>query len=275
MKGNIAMKKRTILALGAMLLAVLLCFSGCAKLLQGMENPEVREDTCAMLDALLADDLDAAYALVSQVSTREEFVPVYEQWKEFLGDGAEYELNLLSYYTNTSVNGGKRTDTVQAVYDMTTETERTIVAVVVDSQLGLTGFQVAPYEQTNYYYTGLLGHMKDADMAQWGMLLSNILLIGVGVVALVDCCRHSMKKKSLWITVLILGFMTVSIKTAASSFGLHFNFGWLLNYAALVRYGGGTTIFRVLVPAGAIAYFIARPRLLKKETAETIVENEM
>ena len=70
------MKKRTILALGAMLLAVLLCFSGCAKLLQGMENPEVREDTCAMLDALLADDLDAAYALVSQVSTWEEFVPV-------------------------------------------------------------------------------------------------------------------------------------------------------------------------------------------------------
>ena len=66
---------------------------------------------------------------------------------------------------------------------------------------------------------------------------------------------------------------SLTVRTASDGFGL--DFGWLVNYAALVRYGGGTTIFRVLVPVGAIAYFIARPRLLKKETAETIVENEM
>ena len=268
MKGNIAMKKRNILALGAVLLAVLLCFSGCAKLLQGMENPEVREDTCAMLDAVLADDLDAAYAMVSQVSTREEFVPVYEQWTDFLGGAADYELKLLSYYTNTSVSGGENTVTVQAVYEMNTESARAIVAVLVDRQLGITGFQVAPYEQTDYYYTGLLGHMEDADIVQWGLLLSNVVAIGLTVIALVDCCRHSVKKKGLWITVLILGFMTVSVKTAASTFGIHFSFGWLLNYAALVRYGGGTTILRILVPVGAVAYLIARRKILKKDAPE-------
>ena len=262
------MKKRNILALGAVLLAVLLCFSGCAKLLQGMENPEVREDTCAMLDAVLADDLDAAYAMVSQVSTREEFVPVYEQWTDFLGGAADYELKLLSYYTNTSVSGGENTVTVQAVYEMNTESARAIVAVLVDSQLGITGFQVAPYEQTDYYYTGLLGHMEDADIVQWGLLLSNVVAIGLTVIALVDCCRHSVKKKGLWITVLILGFMTVSVKTAASTFGLHFSFGWLLYYAALVRYGGGTTILRILVPVGAVAYLIARRKILKKDAPE-------
>ena len=262
------MKKRNILALGAVLLAVLLCFSGCAKLLQGMENPEVREDTCAMLDAVLADDLDAAYALVSQVSTREEFVPVYEQWTDFLGGAADYELKLLSYYTNTSVSGGENTVTVQAVYEMNTESARAIVAVLVDSQLGITGFQVAPYEQTDYYYTGLLGHMEDADIVQWGMLLSNVVAIGLTVIALWDCCRHSMKRKKTWIAVLILGFMTLGVSTAAGGVRLHFNFGWLLNYTALIRYGGGTNMLRVLVPVGAIAYFIGRRKIIRKDAAE-------
>ena len=269
------MKKRKILTLTAVVLAVVLCFAGCSEMYQRMENAEVHQQTRAMLDALLADDLDAAYAVLSDVFTLEDFQPHFEILAELVSGTEGYELKMLSYYTNTSLVNGNRTQTVQSVYEMATETERFIVEVVIDSYLGMTTFRMARYEDTDYYYTGLLGHMKDADMAQWGMLLSNILLIGVGVVALVDCCRHGMKKKGLWITVLILGFMTVSIKTAASSFGLHFNFGWLLNYAALVRYGGGTTIFRVLVPAGAIAYFIARPRLLKKETAETIVEHEM
>ena len=68
--------------------------------------------------------------------------------------------------------------------------------------------------------------------------------------------------------MLILGFMTVSVKTAASTFGIHFSFGWLLNYAALVRYGGGTTILRILVPVGAVAYLIARRKILKKDAPE-------
>lgn len=260
------MKKRKILTLTAVVLAVVLCFAGCSEMYQRMENAEVHQQTRAMLDALIADDLDAAYAVLSDVFTLEDFQPHFEILAELVSGTEGYELKMLSYYTNTSLVNGNRTQTVQSVYEMTTETERFIVEVVIDSYLGMTTFRMARYEDTDYYYTGTLGHMEDASAAQWGMLLSNIIVIGVGVVALVDCCRHSMKRKGLWIAVLILGFLTLGVRTASGGFGL--DFGWLVNYAALVRYGGGTTIFRVLVPVGAIAYFIARRKNIKKGDAE-------
>ena len=262
------MKKRKILTLTAVVLAVVLCFAGCSEIYQRAENAEIHQQTRAMLDAVIANDLDAAYAMVSDVFAMEDFQPNFEVLAELVSGTEGYELEMLSYYTYSSLVNGNRTQTVQSVYEMTTETERFIVEVVIDSYLGMTTFRMARYEETDYYYTGLLGHMEDADIVQWGLLLSNVVAISLTVIALVDCCRHSVKKKSLWITVLILGFMTVSVKTAASTFGLHFSFGWLLNYAALVRYGGGTTILRILVPVGAVAYLIARRKILKKDAPE-------
>lgn len=262
------MKKRKILTLTAVVLAVVLCFAGCSEIYQRAENAEIHQQTRAMLDAVIANDLDAAYAMVSDVFAMEDFQPNFEVLAELVSGTEGYELEMLSYYTYSSLVNGNRTQTVQSVYEMTTETERFIVEVVIDSYLGMTTFRMARYEETDYYYTGLLGHMEDADIVQWGLLLSNVVAIGLTVIALVDCCRHSVKKKGLWITVLILGFMTVSVKTAASTFGIHFSFGWLLNYAALVRYGGGTTILRILVPVGAVAYLIARRKILKKDAPE-------
>ena len=262
------MKKRKILTLTAVVLAVVLCFAGCSEMYQRAENAEIHQQTRAMLDAVIANDLDAAYAMVSDVFAMEDFQPNFQVLAELVSGTEGYELEMLSYYTYSSLVNGNRTQTVQSVYEMTTETERFIVEVVIDSYLGMTTFRMVRYEETDYYYTGLLGHMEDADIVQWGLLLSNVVAIGLTVIALVDCCRHSVKKKGLWITVLILGFMTVSVKTAASTFGIHLSFGWLLNYAALVRYGGGTTILRILVPVGAVAYLIARRKILKKDAPE-------
>ena len=259
------MKKRKILTLTAVVLAVVLCFAGCSEIYQRAENAEIHQQTRAMLDAVIANDLDAAYAMVSDVFAMEDFQPNFEVLAELVSGTEGYELEMLSYYTYSSLVNGNRTQTVQSVYEMTTETERFIVEVVIDSYLGMTTFRMARYEETDYYYTGLLGHMEDADIVQWGLLLSNVVAIGLTVIALVDCCRHSMKRKKTWIAVLILGFMTLGVSTAAGGVRLHFNFGWLLNYTALIRYGGGTNMLRALVPVGAVAYFIARRKILKKD----------
>ena len=262
------MKKRKMMALAAVLLVAVLCFAGCSEMYQRAENAEIHQQTRAMLDAVIANDLDAAYAVVSDVFALEDFQPNFEMLTELLSGTESYELDMLSYYTYSSLVNGKTTEAVQSVYEMTTETGRFIVAVEIDSHLGMTTFRMAPYEQTDYYVTGSLGNMKDANGVQWALVLSNILPIGVTAYALWDCCRHSMKRKKTWIAVLILGFMTLGVSTAAGGVRLHFNFGWLLNYTALIRYGGGTNMLRALVPVGAVAYFIARRKILKKDAPE-------
>ena len=260
--------KRKIAILMAVVL-LMLCFSGCANMVQQMENAEVRAAAEGMLDALIAGDADAGYALAGEGSTRQKFMPVFEDLSQVLRGVEEYELDMLAIGTRTTISDGERTEIVRSAYEMTAGTERYIVVLEINSRLGLSGFEVAPYEQTDYYFTGTLGRMEEANGVQWALLLSNILSVGLAVAAVADCCRHRIKNKGLWITGLILGFMTLSVKTAASAFGIHFSFGWILNYSALIRYGGGTQVLRLLFPVVAIVYFILRRRLLKQDAPET------
>ena len=267
------MKKNNIMAVCAIVLAVLVLCSGCAVAIQDLENAEIRQTTEAMLDALIANDPQAAYSLVSNICTEEDFKPIFTQMQALLGNEAVYELKLLSIYTNSAISNGPKSSSVSSVssvYEMTTKSEKLIVSITIDDQVGLSSFYLTPYEYTDYYFTGTLKSMEDATGSQWFVLLLNVIVLGFAVFALVDCCRRKIKRKVLWILLLILGFASVGATVFATGVRLNFNVGWITAYSALIRYGTGAVTLRLMLPVGAIVYF-AKRRSLSQQSTTTVV----
>ena len=267
------MRNNLVKSVCVIMLTVLIVCSGCTAALQELENAEVRQISEKMLDALIANDFQTAYSMVNKICTEEDFKPAFAQMQELIGNADTYELSLLSIYTNGTVTNGQQIRSVSSVYEMMTQNGRIIISIRVDDQVGLNTFYLTAYEQTDYYFTGTLNHMKDATGAQWGFLLLNVIAIGFTVLALVDCSRQKIKKKAQWILVLIIGFFSVGATISSTGFRVNFNIGWLTAYSALIRYGSGTVMLRLMLPIGTIIYF-ARRRSLLQESMPAIVPSE-
>ncbi len=267
------MKKINGVMLFVIVLAMLCC--GCASMLQQFENKDVRQRTEAMLDALVTDDVEAGYSLVSQRVSRPNFEKGFADMQELFGDTKTYELKLLSIHTNKSLSGGQTSTSTSADYEVMTQDGKLLVSIrTVGQDHDLEMFYLTPYEKTDYYFTGTIDNMEDATVIQWILLLSNVISLGFTVFAVVDCLRHKVKKKVLWLLLMILGFITFGITVSATGFRVNFNLAWLLAYSALVRYGSGTVVLRIMVPVGVIAYFAMRRRLIQKSNP-VLIENQV
>ena len=64
-------------------------------------------------------------------------------------------------------------------------------------------------------------------------------------------------KLIILILVLLFGFFTVGVTISDSMFRTNFNLSWITAYSALIRYGSGTMVARLMLPVGAIAYFLS------------------
>lgn len=265
------MKRFRLAILCILILSVVFLCSGCAVNLQDFENAKVRQYAETMLDALIADDFESAYALVNGMCSESEFSGIFDQMQSVVGSTEIYELKLLSIHVNSNITNGERKNITSSVYEMTTDSGRIIVSLQVEEQLGLYSFYLTPYEKTDYYHTGTLQNMENATLGQWLFLLLNVVSIGVAVFAVVDCCRRKIKKKVLWILLVIFGFVTLGITAAATAVRMNFNLGWITAYSAWIRYGSGAVTIRLLLPAGAIAYFAARRSLLQSPISDMVL----
>ena len=244
-------------------LTVFAC-SGCSSLPRAFENEELRGYTDTFLTALLADDVDGAYGLLSEVCSEQEFSTVFREMRDLVGEADSYELKLLNVAKNRTLTNGSVLQTSSAVYEVSIGGKRYIVNLQASSEYeNLSAFHLTPYEKTDYYSTGSLGHLKDSNALQWILLLSNLVAIGFSVFAIADCARHNVKWKPLWI-LLCLVFFSVGITVSATSFYLNLNPIGLFSYTAWIRYGGGTNVFRLMLPLGSVAYFALRHWLIHK-----------
>ena len=270
------MKKIKKILLAFCLIITMLLLSGCSEILQNLDNKELRNDTDVMLNAILMNDAEGAYPLVSDLCTKAEFAPIFNQMHELLDGVKEYELKVLSVNQSAKYDKGESLTTVDVVYEMTTNAQKFVVSVQSSSKVnGFSSFYITPYEKTSLHYVGTLDNMKGADATQWVLLASNIAVIGLMIWALIDCCRNKIKRKALWIILILLGAVSVGVTVAATSFNLNFNLVWFASYNALIRYGSGQTIFRLVVPVGAILYFVLKRKITDKSDNENTEVSEI
>ncbi len=257
------------------ILVLVLLLSGCKALVGTFENEKLRDHTDVMLNAILMKDADAGYSLVKEVCERSDFDPSFDKMCEMLDGVKEYNLNMLSIYQKAGIQNGESYKFVDSVYEMTANDKRYIISVQLDGNTEkLRLFNIIPYEKTNYYYTGVITNMKGASVIQWGFLLSNLLVVALVIFALIDCCRHKIKLKPLWIVIILLGAFSIGTTISATSFHVNFGIIWFTAYSALVRYGGGQVLLRFVIPWGAPLYFILRHWLIKKPEVTPVTETE-
>lgn len=262
------MKNIKKIAAFIMALVMVLVFSSCS-LPQSLENEELRTYTDQMLNAILANDSESAYSIVSDICTESEFNSTFKDMKNLLKDVEDYELKLVSYNINTRYEDGEKITIIDSAYEMQTKEAKYVVTVQSHSHYEkLSSFYITPYENTSLYYTGVLKNMQGASIAQWIMLLSNVIIIALIIVALIDCCRHKVKLKALWIILIILGVLAFSLTISSTGVNFNFNFIWIAAYNAIVRNGVGAVTTRIVVPFGAILYLVLRRCLIKKPHTE-------
>jgi len=238
---------------------------GCSGLVEVFENEELRKNTETMLNAIVEDDVDAAYSTVDENFTKEDFVSAFGQMKDLLANVKDYDLSILSAHQNKNVTAEGVVSSSTASYKMTTSSGTYIVDVqIISPQEDLSSFHITPYEKTDYYSVGTVSNMSDASVFQWIMLFSNIVIIGFALFAFVDCCRQKIKLKALWLIIIIFGFLTVGATIAATSLKFNFNIGWFFAYNSYITYGGGTNVIRFMLPVGAIIYFILKNSMIQK-----------
>jgi len=229
-----------------------------------------------MTDALLEGDQAAAYALVADIQSEADFQKTYEQLRELLGDVTTYELEQQGYHKTVS-NGQT---VIQAEYRMETYGDTYILSVQEDSlHKGLSRYYITPEQYTTYIYSGTVDHMSGADIFQWIMLAIAVAELAYVIVMLIDCCRRRIKYKGWWIVAIILGALVLTASLHGGKFNLNFNIGAILSYSAIIRYGNGLTLYRILIPVGAVAYHILRKKLtvpqeIPQEAEESEPEDE-
>lgn len=232
-----------------------------------VDDPQIRQLTESMLNAIKDDDADAAYNLFVPGIDRTQFDTVYLQFRQLLKDMGDYTLVASNIYKNTNAISDVTITKISYMLsgdESSAEEIRAYVDVAQSSEYPqrLYSFHINGYEEVTQ--TGTFTTMKGAAIGQWVMMIIGLLETAFMVWMFVDCCAHKVRKKWFWLLLIALGVFVISA-SVDSGFHLNFNVGLYLNvYTAAIAYSNGAYLLRIMVPVGAIVYLIRRKALFAK-----------
>ena len=254
-----------------LMIAMVMVLAGCTEASKE-EYADVVAKTEQFLAAMMDGDMDGACAAVDSSISRTEVENLCVQLAQMLDGVEDYTLKPVGYHFQNS-NG----QIVRQVQCQMTAGDRSFVVTAMqeEGQESLLGFHVAPAEQANLSYTGTLNAMKGANLLQWIVLILGVAVLAVEIWMIVDCARRPLRRKVLWLLVILLGSLLLTMEMGGSSAGVRFNVGLHLQLSALIRYGDGSVQWSQLIPVGTIVYFITRKKLAVRTKEAPPVEPEI
>jgi len=252
------MKQRQILLLTlCLLLCAALPLSACAPVEDSQQARALGE---AWIEYVIAEDKEAAYGMVSDLCSREEFSELWEYMRNAVGDSHEYEIKQTGWHWKSENGIAHSTVT----YEITTDADRLLYLdiLLADGREDLIGLYCV--DSTDYADS-------TSALSVLGVLVTVIALAVAAFVIwmLLDCIKRPIKNKVLWIVVILL-WLTVTVTYGASTFNFNFSVRIPLALSSLKRnlYAQVVT-FNLAVPVGALIYFFKRKTLPLKESDVT------
>lgn len=242
------MKKRILLCF--LLLALLFVLPACAK-----ENTQAHDRLEAsarnVIDCFLAGDAEGAFALVSGAEDRDAFLEAAAPITEMLSGVEDYTLERLS--------GNEEGGIVSLSFRMTARAgdEELTFLLTASEKTGVEGLYAFYIQRNAPTPSGALTNMAGADAWQWILLIVGALSWVFTVIAAIDCYRHAKRNRGMMLFLILFGLVTLSV-TALPEFALGITHGYRFPYTALLRYASGEVTCKVLLPLGAIGYFLLR-----------------
>lgn len=260
-KGKQIMRvKLLVVALVAALLLV-----GCGPLQQLFADPETDALLEEALQALRDDDIDGFAALFLPEALPES----EEELHRLFGGMREYYQGELVSWGKVSQNRSitQDTETVSCIYAVKTDVENyrvEVVRVAGEAGNGLSTFSVTTADDHDTATTpvGNLGDIGRFTGGQWGLLIYTVLCYVFIIVTIIRCARDKIRLKPLFIIIILVQFSFVLARDGGN-FGLNF-LPTPLAWASLLLYPNGASVLTLILPAGAIAYWIFRKALIRR-----------
>lgn len=252
------MKKRLL-----SLLLVLCCLllSGCSQLMDNTlalvadKAAESGADTLArqFVDGILADDAEMSLAAMADGVTMESLQQVFPQMREMLPAADDYTLT--PTYWNSSTNNGVTQTSVQFRMEIGGQLFQ-LQTVQVSSMEGLYNIHIAPVTEE------AAAESAGQSSPVWELLsiLLTIASCAVTLWALIHCVRHKMKRKWLWLLLVILGSVMLTFTLSSGHLNLRFNIGLYLVASQITATSSGF-VLKLVVPVGPIIYLCRRKAL--------------
>ena len=258
------MKNRAVLPiLIILILSLLLC--GCDSM--DTEAAAQIQPLCEeFIDAVLAVDPDAAYAVLTPGTDRSSFDAAWPVLRRSLQDVESYTLEFRNYHYNNT-NGQKSWKT--GFLMETNAGNFAVEGTIAEGYEGLYSINIVPGTGGNPIHSGSFSRMSGATPFQWLMLAVSAALLVFVIIVLIDCIRLKPKYMALWIILILGGALIFSITHIVSGGGsINLNIGiYILQYSSFILYENGDSIFRLVLPVGAVVYLCLRRRLNNREQA--------
>ena len=227
------------------------------------EDKSLTELATKVIDNLIAKDKEAVTFYVADISSQEEFEKNYAEIEGMFDGIGDYTLELVT--AERGRNGGITTHTQLYILF----SEKTNVAISVTAVAGsdkISGFQSGVADNETLTFTELSGTvstLKESNGLQILLMVISLLEILFIVFAAIDCYRHNVESKFLWMAFIIIGIATISFTYGENVFFMGFKINFILQYPSLVTHMGGLASVRIMLPLGAVAYFILRKKITK------------
>ena len=230
-------------------LAMLIPLCSCTADMNIGNNTELGD---RFIDCLIDNNRNDAYDLMKNTVTPADF---NEYWVTILpiAEGAEsYEMEQIGWNVSKSNGRTVRVTAYQVNFD---NGKNALLRVTTyDDIVGIAGIHISDITE---FVTKTGAFVPSARV---GLLVLSLLAIAFSVWMLVDCLRRKIKLKVLWVILLFFG--TVVTFTFGETGGLHFALGLIFKMNTIVADPAILSVkIQLVVPVGAIVYFILRKRL--------------
>lgn len=238
--------KKTI----AILLLLALLLTGCAAE-QELDDTAIRADAQLLLESFASRDYELCRAVVRQEVSDADLQGIFDAICGELEELGAYEMTKVSW-NRKEIDGY---DVITVQYLIEAEHEKFYLAAAQEpGQSGLIGFQVseaAPDAEP----------VADRGPAHWAIIAFGGVVVGFVVWMIVDCARRKMKRKWLWLPLILLGTLVLTLTMRGGHVSLNFTIGLSLGVTNLTTYARGGFKLMLYVPVGAIVYFFKRKEL--------------
>lgn len=244
------MNKKTLIAL---LLVVTVFLSGFAV---NFDDDQVRKHTVGAIDALIDGNFMALQAHINEQVGLETLNEFFAELSAGLSGVDSYQLDAVN--KKVGIQDGQ--NYVAVLYRMTTEDMvLQVESVVVEGQSGLSSLKIHQIDA-----------QPEPEQAPRGIL--NWIFTGIGILSVVftcwmavDCIRRKMKRKWLWLALILLVTLMLSFTVSGGKLGFQFYGGLNVGLTNLKVYVDRGFVASFYVPLGAIIYFFQRKRLTAPE----------
>ena len=244
--------------LGALICAILiitLLFCGC----EIKEDVNTQKQLCEkMIDRVIENDAEGAYALVNDVGTKEEFLPVWEEMRSALKESKSYEIKATGWKTN--INNGN--EVTRVTLEVTTDDGKTCQFTVTTlgdgSVAGLHFLDSTDFIESTSYVPAV----------KIVLMLISLAFAAFTVWMFVDAIRRRMKRKVWWV-LLCLVHGGITLVTGPSQFNIKFDVKLIFGLSDVALYNSSLAVaIGIFIPVGAIIYFFMRKKLSAKFEAQ-------